>query len=116
MNRVVASSLLLSMVAGAIAIPLSATAQTPAPKVISTATYQCDDGKGFTAEFRDDETVRATFGTKVLELPQVEAASGARYSNGSTTIFTKGDTAFVEVGTNRLFNNCVAVGAAAGLW
>jgi len=116
MNRVVASSLMLSVATGAIAIATPATAQDPAPNVISTATYQCDDGKGFTAVFRDNDTVRATFGSKVLELPQVESASGARYSDGSTTIFTKGDTAFVEVGNNRLFDNCVAVGAAAGLW
>jgi membrane-bound inhibitor of C-type lysozyme len=100
----------------AIVIVPAAIAQTATPKVISTATYRCDGGKGFTAQYRDNETVRATFGTKVVELPQAVSASGARYSDGSITIFTKGDTAFVEVGNKRLFDNCVAVGAVSGRW
>lgn len=117
MKRFVASSLaMLGVAANMMAIASTAAAQQTAPKVIATATYQCDDGKGFTAQYRDDKTVRATFGSKVFELPQVESASGARYSNGSVTISTKGDEAFVEVGDKRLFENCVTVGSAAGLW
>ncbi|MDX2230081.1 MAG: MliC family protein [Leptolyngbyaceae cyanobacterium bins.349] len=107
---------LLGVAIAPLTIAPFAIAQTSAPKVIATATYRCDDGKGFKAEYRDNETVRATFGSKVIELPQAESASGARYSNGSVTIFTKGDTAFVEVGDDRLFSNCVVVGAVSGLW
>lgn len=87
-----------------------------APKIINTVTYRCDEGKGFTAEYRDNETVRATFGSKVLELPQVPAASGTQYSDGSVTVFSKGNTAFVDVGDKRLFDNCVATGTIPGLW
>lgn len=94
----------------------SAFAQAPAPKVINSVVYECDQGKGFSAEFLDDKTVRATFGSKVFVLPQEPAASGARYGNGSITIFTKGREAFVEVGDKRLFDNCVAVGSVPGLW
>lgn len=117
MKRSVASSLvMIGVAANVLAIAAVTPAQQTTPKVTASATYACDDGKGFTAQYRDNDTVRATFGTKVLELPQVESASGARYSNGSVTIFTKGDTAFVEVGDQRLFSNCVAIGAASGLW
>jgi len=104
----------LGGIASAIAIATPTSAQDP--KVINTVTYRCDEGKGFIAEYRDNETVRATFGSKVIELPQEEAASGTRYGNGSVTLYSKGDTAFVEVGDNRLFNNCVETGRVSGLW
>jgi membrane-bound inhibitor of C-type lysozyme len=82
-------------------------------------TYRCDNNKGFTAVYTIGEannSVRLTFGTKVITLPQIESASGARYSDGSVTLFTKGDEAFVTVGDNRLFVNCVASGGIQGLW
>ncbi|MGI0487351.1 MliC family protein [Pantanalinema rosaneae CENA516] len=82
--------------------------------------YRCDANKGFYAVYRPDgsDSVRLTFGSKVITLPQVESASGARYSNGSVTLNTKGDEAFVEVGDKVLFDNCVAQqgGGVSGLW
>ncbi len=85
-------------------------------KVTARATYHCDEGKGFSVVYRNDNTAEATFGSKVIVLDQVKAASGARYSNGSVTLYTKGDSSFVEVGDNRLFANCVAVGGVHGMW
>jgi membrane-bound inhibitor of C-type lysozyme len=85
----------------------------------NTVVYRCDEGKGFKAVYTtgDNSSVEATFGTRVFTLPQVKAASGARYSDGSVTIHTKGDEAFVEVGNTVLFRNCVAQsGAVSGLW
>jgi membrane-bound inhibitor of C-type lysozyme len=85
--------------------------------VITKATYKCEAGKGFTAVYRDDGTAETTFGSKVLILNQIESGSGARYSNGGVTLFIKGDTAFVEVGDNKLFTNCVATGGGvSGMW
>lgn len=93
---------------------MQSTAQA---KVTARATYKCDEGKGFSVVYRNDNTAEATFGSKVIMLNQVEAASGARYSNGSVTLYTKGDAAFVEVGDNRLFANCVATGSGVhGMW
>lgn len=89
--------------------------QTP-PKVVTRTMYKCDDGKGFKAEYLEGDELRATFGTKVFVLPKVESASGAKYSNGSVTISTKGDEALVDVGDKRLFSNCVSVGSVPGLW
>lgn len=112
MKRWFASALM--MVGYTVVSTTAAIAQEP--KIISTVTYRCDEGKGFVAEYRDNETLRATFGSKVLELPQVESASGVRYSNGSVTVASKGDTAFVDLGDQRFFDNCVAVGRVSGLW
>jgi membrane-bound inhibitor of C-type lysozyme len=90
---------------------------TPQAKVTARVTYKCDQGKGFSVVYRNDNTAEATFGSKVIMLDQVKAASGARYSDGSVTLYTKGDTAFVEVGDNRLFANCVATGSGVhGMW
>ncbi|NJP11604.1 MAG: lysozyme inhibitor [Leptolyngbyaceae cyanobacterium RU_5_1] len=85
-------------------------------KVTSQVQYECDEGKGFLAEYLDDKSVRTTFGSKELTLPQVESASGARYSDGTVTLNTKGNEAFVEVGDKTVFNNCVATGSVQGLW
>ncbi len=98
---------------------MTAIAQSPnpTPKIITTAVYQCDDAKGFSAKYFDNETVQATFGSKVIVLPQMQSASGAEYSNGSVTISTKGDEAMVNVGDAQLFKNCVAVGGLVqGMW
>jgi membrane-bound inhibitor of C-type lysozyme len=90
---------------------------TPTPKIITTAVYQCDDAKGFSAKYFDNQTVQATFGSKVIVLPQTQSASGAKYSNGSVMISTKGDGAIVEVGGTQLFKNCIAVGGQVqGMW
>lgn len=93
------------------------TQSTKQAKVTARATYKCDEGKGFSVVYRNDSTAEATFGSKVIMLNQVESASGTRYSNGGVTLYTKGDTAFVEVGDNRLFANCVATGGGIhGMW
>jgi membrane-bound inhibitor of C-type lysozyme len=76
-------------------------------KVINRVQYKCDEGKAFQAEYRSNSTVQTIFGSKVLTLPQVESASGIRYSDGSVTLYSKGEGAFVDVGDKRLFNNCV---------
>jgi membrane-bound inhibitor of C-type lysozyme len=87
-----------------------------AQEVINRAQYKCDEGKGFLAEFLADNSVRTTFGSKVLVLPEVESDSGKKYSNESVTLNTKGEEASVEVGDSILFNNCVVKGSVQGLW
>jgi membrane-bound inhibitor of C-type lysozyme len=41
-----------------------------------------------------------------FRLDPVESASGARYSNGRTTLITKGEEAMLEEQGNALFANC----------
>lgn len=114
MKRWFAPALMCGVVTYAVMVPMTAIAQTP--KTINKVFYRCDDGKGFTAEFRDDDTAKTTFGSKVLVLTQEPVASGIRYSNGSVTLIGKGPNASVEVGDKTLFANCVETGRVSGLW
>ncbi len=99
--------------------PKPSTSSSPSstqPKVINSVYYRCDGGKGFKAVFLSNETVKTTFGSKVLVLPQVESGSGIRYSDGSVTLVGKGNEASVEVGDRVVFNNCVASKSVRALW
>ncbi|UBF25491.1 MliC family protein [Kovacikia minuta CCNUW1] len=96
--------------------PAPAKPASAQPKVINSVRYKCDAGKSFDAVYYSNQTVKATFGSKVITLPQVESGSGIRYSNGSVTLHGKGDTAFVEVGDRVLFDNCVVSGSVPALW
>ncbi len=87
-----------------------------APKVVNKVTYKCEEGKGFVAAYLSNDDMRATFGSKEFTLPKMEAASGAKYSNGSVTVFTKGDEAMVDLGDQAFFRGCLAVGSVPGLW
>lgn len=42
-----------------------------------------------------------------LTLPHVVSASGARYSDGKYTFWSKGNTAFVERNEQIIIDNCV---------
>lgn len=101
-------SLTSVLAAIAVSVGFAALATPASSQTTNVIKYQCDEGKSFTAEYLQDgqNSVRTTFGSKVITLPQVESASGARYSDGSVTLNTKGYNAFVEVGDNVLFNNC----------
>ena len=76
---------------------------------IIEATFVCPDGTSIDAAFDNAAgTVTITLPDQVLTLPQVEAASGARYSNDTTTFWNKGDEAMVEVNGEAVYNDCVA--------
>jgi len=66
-----------------------------------TATYQCGDAV-ITADFRDSG-VELTLGDTTLRLPQVVAASGARYADDAGNEFwTQGNSAlFTQAGQPR---------------
>ena len=46
---------------------------------------------------------------KQLTLPQVRAASGAKYSDNQYTFWSKGNTAFVERDEKVIINDCVLI-------
>jgi membrane-bound inhibitor of C-type lysozyme len=61
-----------------------------------TFVYQCEGGQSFTVEFVDNAKFALfTLNGKTLTLPQAISGSGARYSDGHTTLWIKGDGAFV---------------------
>lgn len=75
----------------------------------TTATFQCPGGETIDAEFVGTEEVVVTLpDQEAMTLPQVESASGARYSDGTTTFWNKGDEAMVEVDGEVVLSECVA--------
>lgn len=94
-------------------IPLQAIA--PQPLMIAqrkTIIYQCNQGRSFEAEYTAT-TARVTLDKQTLSLPQVPVASGVRYSDGRTTLSTKGDEAFIEVDNQITYRDCTAITPAA---
>jgi len=78
---------------------------TPAKKF----NYLCDDGKMFTLEvITPEDCVILTLDGKPIKLPRVASGSGARYSNGKTTVWLKGNEAFIEVDGKIIIKNCRA--------
>jgi putative lipoprotein len=60
-----------------------------------TYVYECEDGTQFTARVEGDKAwLFLRSGT--LSLPHVEAASGAKFSDGMTTYWSKGESAMLE--------------------
>ena len=78
--------------------------------VASPYTYTCSDLR-FTARF-EAETAVLTFPDRELRLPQVLSGSGARYSDGTTTFWIKGDEATLEI-DGKTYSDCRAVAVEA---
>jgi len=73
------------------------------------ASFQCPDGEVVEAEFvGTDEVVVTLPGQEAMTLPRVESASGARYSDGTTTLWNKGDEVMVETDGEVVLSDCVA--------
>jgi membrane-bound inhibitor of C-type lysozyme/uncharacterized membrane protein len=72
------------------AVPASARAE-------STAVYLCDGDYRFVARY-GDRHAWLFLPSETIRLGQVVAASGARYSNGETTLWSRGDEAMLDVG------------------
>ncbi len=62
----------------------------------STFVYECDDGYGFVARIQG-ETAWVFLPETTAALAHVPAASGARYSEGGITYWSKGEEALLEV-------------------
>lgn len=69
--------------------------------------YQCDESKQLVVRYVDGgKAAMVMYPDRDFRLDQVSAASGARYSNGRTTLDTKGEEALLEEGGKTLFANC----------
>ncbi len=74
-----------------------------------TVVFNCPDGEIITAQFTDaDEAIVTLPDQEPVTLPATEAASGARYSDGTTTFWNKGDEAMVEVDDAVVLSGCQA--------
>jgi membrane-bound inhibitor of C-type lysozyme len=87
------------------ATPADADSVPPAKKF----SYLCEDGKSFTLEIdTKEDCVLLTLDGKPMKLPRVVSASGARYSNGKTIVWLKGNEAFIEMNGKIIIKNCRA--------
>ena len=69
--------------------------------------YHCDDGSQVQVfQLRGSETVIVSLGDSAWQLPRVPAASGAKYSDGSLTFWTKGRQATVICGNGTVLRSC----------
>ena len=72
--------------------------------------YQCDQGKRLVVRYPTGaKYVMVMLPDREFRLDQTVSGSGIRYSNGRTTLQSKGDEAFLEEGTTTTFANCKQV-------
>jgi membrane-bound inhibitor of C-type lysozyme len=121
MTRIpIASLLLATLLAGTgcqrqdVGTPAAAP-QNPAPPsdslspptapsaLAATLRYHCD-GLDFTAQYVGDQVIVQTPDRRYA-LPQVRAADGAKFQDGATTFWSKGETAIVEL-DGKPYTNC----------
>lgn len=71
--------------------------------------YQCEGGKKFYVRMLDHgKTAWVILPLREVALPSVVSASGARYSNGITTLDTKGNEATLQDGPDNSYKACKA--------
>ena len=86
--------------------------ERPVPdELIKTFVFECDSTFSFTVQLIN-EKAKVILPEKTYELKHVEAASGAKYSDGEITFWTKGEEAFLEL-KDTTYRNCVNNGVAA---
>jgi membrane-bound inhibitor of C-type lysozyme len=80
------------------------------PRYPADATvYKCDDDKQLVVQYLGGgKSAMVMYPERDFRLDQVSTASGASYSNGRTTLHTKGAEAFLEEGGQTLFANCTS--------
>lgn len=105
---VVAAALLLSAcIVGIEQAPVDT--ETDDASALIEVTYQCAADTTVVAVFNNEnDAVSVTLPDETLELPHVQSGSGAKYSDGSTTFWTKGDEAFVQVDEEIVIADCQA--------
>lgn len=94
--------------------PPQATPATGSETDVTTATtieatFLCPDGTSIDTVFDNAaDTVTVTLPDGVVTLPHVVSASGARYSDGTTTFWNKGDEATIEISGETVYKGCIA--------
>jgi membrane-bound inhibitor of C-type lysozyme len=100
----------LAAAAAALALVLGCASSGDRPRWPRDATiYRCDGDKELVVQYLPDgKSAMVMYQERDFRLDQVESGSGVRYSNGRTTLHTKGAEAFMEEGGQTLFANCKA--------
>ena len=82
------------------------------PRVPPGATaYKCDGNKELYVRYVDGgKSAFVIFPEREFRLDTAETVSGVRYTNGHTTLRTKGNEAILEEGSNVVYSNCKSGG------
>jgi membrane-bound inhibitor of C-type lysozyme len=73
--------------------------------------FRCPDGRTVMARFEpQDQFVNVRFAGREMRLPRVISGSGARYSDGKTTLWNRGRSVFVEVDDKIVVQDCLLQG------
>ena len=91
---------------------MGCTGSNEAPEAAGNlATFTCPDGEMIEAVFPAEPNGEVSVSLpdqEALLLPSVPAASGAKYSDGTTTFWEQGGEAMVEVDGEIVLQNCTA--------
>lgn len=68
--------------------------------------WRCDGGAAFSARIKGGGAAEVFAGGQVYRLRHVEAASGARYSNGAVEYWERGGQASLSGAHGGPYNNC----------
>lgn len=100
-------AILLGMLSLALFSACTTNVSAPLQLPINTSTtyvYECPDGTNFTANIKGEKAWLFLPG-KTLSLAHVSAASGAKFSDGTTTFWSKGQEAYLE-SRDKVARNC----------
>jgi membrane-bound inhibitor of C-type lysozyme len=84
-----------------------ATKPAAVASTTKTVEYKCASKKTLKVEY-SDKGAKFDLDKKTVTLPSVKSASGAKYSDGKTTLSTKGKEAFVEANGKKVLDQCVS--------
>lgn len=68
--------------------------------------WRCDGGAAFSARIKSNGAAEVFAGGQLYNLPHVQAASGARYSNGSVEYWERGGEATLSGAQGGPYANC----------
>ena len=75
----------------------SGDASSPAPQ-LHTFAYDCDDGSYIVTHMGpEDDAITIFLPGETIRLPHIQSGSGAKYSDGKITFWTKGKEALLEI-------------------
>jgi membrane-bound inhibitor of C-type lysozyme len=96
------------LLAGCATQPPAAGPIVSQPSAPKGTRYACDGDRSFSAEYYPGGATLYITG-QALKLKQVEAASGARYSDGAMTLWNKGTEVTLTFNEAPFYRNCRAV-------
>lgn len=90
-----------------VAIALAGCSQMTKPTPDQTLHYQCGTLPLTVTQHVKDDSVSFLLDGKQLTLSHVKAASGAKYSDGTYSFWSKGEGAMVQRGDDIIINDCI---------